>query len=570
MSRLAVGLALVIVGGGALAVAAPGGDAPGARHVLHEDLPAPAVDDDSPLVGQTPAAGQNPAAFTAGDKVLPEPAMGPAKDGEPVLGRSGFAADRDTETRPDYNTGADGTLHYVSVFNPDVLPFKRMSALDRVRDDYMLTIASATTVELPVGGHTDPSRDRFWGSVMVELQPGRDVALPSVAPDMRILSYEAEPRTTLTFSKDGADNFYVRSDESSAQGTYRVNFLVDADAGYFAPQIPAAVSGMRLRDIADAADDAGLAVPLPTNVAAEAQRSLRILGLSSASYFGDALNKLVYYFRGFEAKQLGDLTGDVYRDLFDNQAGVCRHRSFAFLITAAAAGIPTRYVTNEAHAFVEVWVPRRGWQRVDLGGAALRLEVTGADGKTLHRPRAEDPFAKPPEYTQNYTQLQGDVRGLSASQLADKRKPLGDDASGDYGPLVDGSDDGGDGSGDVDDTGDAVAPGDDGNHRPPDPKKLSPSVTVTMVDSVGYRGEPIHVEGRVDDPHGAMANVRVDVFVAPPGQGGNRAVLIGRGATDATGRFALDADVPADLQLWTYELYVSTPETATHNAAISD
>ena len=33
-------------------------------------------------------------------------------------------------------------------------------------------------------------RDLFWGSIMVELTPGRDVAIPSVAPDMRILSYE--------------------------------------------------------------------------------------------------------------------------------------------------------------------------------------------------------------------------------------------------------------------------------------------------------------------------------------------------------------------------------------------
>ena len=68
------------------------------------------------------------------------------------------------------------------------------------------------------------------------------------------------------------------------------------------------------------------------------------------------------------------------------------------LNTANALGIPTRYVQNEAHAFVEVWFPMRKWQRIDLGGSALRMNVSGADNKTLHRPRSDDPFQKPPEY----------------------------------------------------------------------------------------------------------------------------------------------------------------------------
>src|SRR4029077_19169587 len=109
-------------------------------------------------------------AFAAGDKVLPRPPAekpGPTPDkGEPVLGSGGFAADRQTTMTPDGNTGPDATLHYVSVFNPDVLPFKRMSALDGVADDYTLNIAHSALVELTVGGTTDKSRDRFWGSVL--------------------------------------------------------------------------------------------------------------------------------------------------------------------------------------------------------------------------------------------------------------------------------------------------------------------------------------------------------------------------------------------------------------------
>ena len=550
-----------LIGAGAFAFA----QAPPKQHKLHEDLPAPPQDEDSPLIGGEPREGRNPAAFSSGDKVLPEPSS-QSKPGEPVLGSGGFAADRDTETRPDYNTGPDGSLKYVSVFNPDVLPFKRMTSLDAVRDDYSLFIESPTTVELAVGGKTDPSRDRFWGSVMIELEPGRDVPLPSVAPDMRILSYEATPAVALQFSKDGADNFYVRSDESSARGTHRLVFLVDADAGYFAPALPA--RSYSLKEVRRAARTEGLLPELPDGVAGEAERSLQLLDIDDDMSLEQAFNKLVYYHRSFEAKQMGDITGNVYRDLFDDQAGVCRHRSFTFIITATAAGIPTRYITNEAHAFVEVWFPGREWQRIDLGGAALRMEVSGAEGKTLHRPRREDPFGKPPEYTESYTQLEGDISGLTDQQLAEKKEPLGDDASGDWEPL---GDDPGNGSGSGSGLGDdVVGPGDDIRQRPPDPAKVTPTVSITLADDTGYRGESIQVVGVVNDPSGPVAGTRVDVFVAPLGRDGNDARLIGRGATDADGSFVVLSDLPGDLDLRVYELYASTPETKTHNAAVSE
>jgi len=531
-------------------------------HVLHEDLEAPPADPDSPLLGGEPKAGQNPAAFAAGDKVLPEPSSQTPKDA-PVLGRGGFAADRDTETRADYNTGADPSLHYVSVFNPDVLPFKRMTAMDAVRDDYTLVVTAKSRIELAVGGKTDASRDRFWGDVTIELTPGVDVPLPSVAPDMRILSYETTPAIDLAFSKDGADNFSVRSNDAKARGTYHLVFLADADAGYFAPELPD--REYSLAQVARRAEAEFLLPTLPPTVLQEAQRSLRKLGIELDDDLGTSFNRLVDYFRSFEARTMTDVTGDVYRDLFDTQAGVCRHRSFAFIITALAAGIPTRYVTNEAHAFVEVWFPDRGWQRIDLGGAALDLEVTGAEGKTLHRPRAEDPFSKPQPYDQSYTNLSGDVRGLTDDQISDRQQPLGDDASGNFDPLnPDGS---GSGSGFGDD---AVGPGDVVDRKPPDPAKITPQIRVSAADPIGYRGEAVRVEGAFEATDGLVGGVRVDVFVAPFGHAGNDATLIGRGHTELDGTFAFDVDLPSDLDLATYEVYVSTPDTDEHNAAISD
>ena len=69
--------------------------------------------------------------------------------------------------------------------------------------------------------------------------------------------------------------------------------------------------------------------------------------------------------------------------LFDQKAGYCEHFSAAFVVMMRGAGIPARVVTGyaggvrnrfgnywvvrrlDAHAWAEVWLPQRGWVRVD-------------------------------------------------------------------------------------------------------------------------------------------------------------------------------------------------------------
>lgn len=69
--------------------------------------------------------------------------------------------------------------------------------------------------------------------------------------------------------------------------------------------------------------------------------------------------------------------------LFDQKAGFCEHFSSAFVVLMRGAGIPARVVTGyaggtrnrfgdywvvrkmDAHAWAEVWLPQRGWVRVD-------------------------------------------------------------------------------------------------------------------------------------------------------------------------------------------------------------
>lgn len=552
---LLAGLALAAAAVAGLAIAQQ------PKRKLHEELP---ITDprQGPVIGG--GGSGNPAAFQSGNKLLAEPSTDDArKQGEPVLGKDGFAADRSTSMTPDSNTGADSTLHYASVFNPDVLPFKRMSAFDAVAESYNLFVAKTGQTVVPVSGTagTDKTRDRFWGSMMIELQPGKDIPLPSVAPDMKILSYEVKPKVRLEFSKDGADNFYVRATEAGASGPHRLVFLADADAGYFAPSLPTG----RTRytpNIVRTLTPAAIRPAVPAGVLKEAQVTLARLRVNGDMDLGEVFNRLVGYFRAFSAKPMPS-SGNIYRDLCDHQAGVCRHRAFAFMITANAIGIPTRYIENEAHAFVEVWFPERQWQRIDLGGAALRMEVTGANDKQLHRPRAEDPFVKPDAYRNNYTQLEGDIGGLSQQQIDDKRKSLDDaPASGQFDTPATTDPDG---SGPDRITPDPTLPA--VQH---DPKKGSPTLEVIDADTSGYRGAAVRIAGRVQVNGKAIPDHPVDVYLSPKGMRGEKAESLGRAVTGADGTFRQEFSLPAKLGLATYEIYLASPEDAYYNAALSD
>ncbi|WP_199350990.1 transglutaminase domain-containing protein [Haliangium ochraceum] len=538
--------------------------------ILHRDLPPPErpaeadFDDSQPLFGPDPGDGQNPSAFAYRSKILPAPQTGPEpEEDEPVHGRRGFAVDRVTQTKPDQVTNADDTLQYVTVFNPSVLPFKRMSALDSVRGDYVLFTADDDALrDLPVGGSPSPERDLFWGDIAMELAGGQAIAIPSVAPDMRILSYEVEPATSLVFSKDGADNYFVRSGDKNAEGTFRLRFMVDAAASYFAPPMP---RGMSVREAAEKAPP-GLLKPLPDKLRGNLRRALQRLDIDEDMPLRRALNVLVAHFREFEAGYLSQNARDIYLDLVFQQMGVCRHRAFAFTVTANGLGIPTRYVTNEAHAWVEVWLPESEWVRIDLGGAALRMTVDNASDKSIYQPRGEDPFAKPSKYRDNYTQLEGDITGLSGEQLAEGRQ---------MGPTVR-------------DPGDTFNPGPAQPDTSPRDLLISPGtelpevpaavvenkersrLRINYVDPEGFLGEAVTVSGQLSSGGKGIGGQRVDIYLAPAGQGGNGARFVDRTVTEPSGDFTVVLQIPGELELQAYEVYASTPGDSRFAPALSE
>jgi transglutaminase-like putative cysteine protease len=96
--------------------------------------------------------------------------------------------------------------------------------------------------------------------------------------------------------------------------------------------------------------------------------------------------------------RLGDHSIDEF--LFDTRSGFCEHYSSAFVVLMRAAGIPARVVTGylggetnpigdyvivrqaDAHAWGEVWLPDRGWVRVDPTAAVSPARVEQGIGAT--------------------------------------------------------------------------------------------------------------------------------------------------------------------------------------------
>ena len=91
--------------------------------------------------------------------------------------------------------------------------------------------------------------------------------------------------------------------------------------------------------------------------------------------------------------------------LFETRTGYCEHYASAFAVMMRMAGIPSRIVTgyqggwyseignyllvrqSDAHAWTEVWLPEKGWTRVDPTAAVSPLRVQQGSRGALSAPR---------------------------------------------------------------------------------------------------------------------------------------------------------------------------------------
>jgi hypothetical protein len=278
---------------------------------------------------------------------------------------------------------------------------------------------------------------------------------------------------------------------------------------------------------------------LPKALGDVARDVLSSLGLSQRVSPRDAVSTLVAHFRAFAPSDelpTARLPVELYRELSLAKKGVCRHRAFAFVITSLALGLPSRFVRNEAHAWVEVF-DGAIWHRIDLGGAAGRFELDSSRAQPHVPP--EDPYVWPPgaESTESAVSSSGAAPGSGSGAPST--------ASSAGGPVPSSSS-----------SLDPFATSADGGLAPTTEERPSSSVELVVDARDTLRGARLHVRGSVSADGDACPFSRVDLTLRARD---GRAFSLGSVPTDDGGRFAADLTVPLQVEVGDYTLSGRTP-----------
>jgi hypothetical protein len=490
----------------------------------------------------------------ASEDVMPPLSVSRRGD-EAIFGPEGFVSEipgpfldgphvpRGAERFLDDKTNRVDRLGYHAVFDPHVAPFKRLVASEDVRKaaDGQYVIANDSVRYLPVALEASSAGERFWGSFLLRTLPEQWQSFASVTPGQSIVQILVEPRVSIEVARDEADNYYVRSDH---RGILRLNMEVVAPTFYFSGKMPERQwSDFRRIRGRDLKVDAAVDSILPE------------MGINRSTPPQEALLSLVEFFRDFQPGTFpskGKKSADLYVTLVRKRLGVCRHRSIAFVITARSLGIRARLVTNEAHAFVEVYWPRSGWRRIDLGGASNEMDVNRGGSSRAHDPGI-DVLPQPP----NFLAEMG--RGTGTDD-ASAEKSSGDNEH--FEPAGTSSPEAADGD---------LGEREPSASSPAGPKVVSLPEAAILAGDVGRRRRPVRmslgasqvsaIRGRVlvcdvhllEEDGRPIIGKKVSVFIASVGvTDPNRGTRICEGLTDQTGRFRGSCSIPAtqDMGRW--------------------
>jgi len=468
---------------------------------------------------------------------------------EKAYGGSSTPESVDATYRIDSDTTRPDVVSYDDPFTPAVTPFKRLYAYDAVSDGLELIVRDKSLTALTIGGAVGVRDDQFFADMTVDLEADVPVRIPSPGPAATVLKARSQPEIKFELLRDGADNWFLRAAQRA-----RVRLVMQV-------AVPREAFGGAYADVSFASLKPMLPA-LPRGVQDDALDVARQIGISAGQTPRSVVQALVAYFRGFAPSGQRPQSGGaaLYKELALSKKGVCRHRAYAFVITAHAVGIPARMLRNEAHAWVEVY-DGQIWHRVDLGGAAGRMELEQDDSRPAHVP-PKDPYAWP-------------AGSESGAEMASDAQTSGSQPGSGSGT----------GSSDAPDAGpNASQPGDTpGTSTPPEPSPLSmltqdgglatnpadqrpvPDMSLQLEQTDVRRGHPLRVAGTVLSAGASCGGVRVDVGLK---SASGEIYVLQSLSTDDQGSFNDAVMVPFHLGVGEYEVIVSTPGNERCGAAL--
>jgi transglutaminase-like putative cysteine protease len=420
---------------------------------------------------------------------------------------------RDSVFHPDRDTRRPNLAPYEDPFTPSTAPWKRDRAFDHVDVDYTLIVRDLERHPLAIGTKAVDAavEDEFFADLVVDVSADQAVRIPSVGPGARIVRAHAvggKRELSLRYSRDGAENWYVESDIPT-----RARVVLQL-------AIPKAAFGGEFGN--PTWTDLQTVAKLPPCVAKAANAVATVIGVSRRKAPRDAVTRLVSYFREFsESSKPLPPSKDIYLDIALEKKGVCRHRAFAFLVTALQLGIPTRMVTNDTHAWVEVHDGRL-WRRIDLGGAGSPPEAMRSSATPPAHAPHDDPFAWP----------KGATPGEQLSGLAQRtnRPHEASSSSSGSGPA-------------------SKRPG--ARPTPEDPRPPT-TTNLTADGSERHRGSNVNVHGDVSAAGLPCGRLVIEIGLRPR-DGKGPVVRVGKLATDDRGHFDGTLTVPTSMAVGDYE-----------------
>jgi len=254
-----------------------------------------------------------------------------------------------------------------AIFDPSLQSgdrMKRWSVCDAIDANYTAYIAQPQLIPLEL---SDVSYElQFRGEIPLGDPSAQAILIPSVSPTANIISYSSSlSDVSFHFFKDGADNYYVAASRRTGVHSVQLTIVTTANRSYFHPYDYVVPGTLTLEQIPQSVQHTP-----PASVREKAGLIVGDLGLTGEMNMKKILTTMVAYFSTFTEGDIPtpEQEPDTFLAVARAHHGACYERSFAFFITANAIGIPTRLVTNDCHAFVEVYIPPTGWEMIDLGG----------------------------------------------------------------------------------------------------------------------------------------------------------------------------------------------------------